>query len=46
MKNEYYIPNTSGKRISFDEKEYIFTEAHSEPGMVKAGGGRKMENHL
>ena len=24
-----------------DEKEYIFTEAHSEPGMVKAGSRRK-----
>lgn len=26
MKNEYYIPNTSGERISFDGKEYIFAE--------------------
>lgn len=26
MSNEYYIPNTSGKRISFDGKEYIFAE--------------------
>lgn len=23
MKNEYYIPNTSGEKISFDGKEYI-----------------------
>lgn len=26
MKNEYYIPNTSGERIAFDGKEYIFAE--------------------
>lgn len=26
MKEEYYIPNTSGERISFDGKEYIFAE--------------------
>ena len=26
MKSEYYIPNTSGERISFDGKEYIFAE--------------------
>jgi hypothetical protein len=26
VKEEYYIPNTSGERISFDGKEYIFAE--------------------
>lgn len=26
MKEEYYIPNTSGEKISFDGKEYIFAE--------------------
>lgn len=26
MKDEYYIPNTSGEKISFDGKEYILAE--------------------
>lgn len=26
MKEEYYIPNTSGEKISFDGKEYILAE--------------------
>ena len=26
MKEEYFIPNTSGEKISFDGKEYIFAE--------------------
>lgn len=26
MEDEYYIPNTSGEKISFDGKEYIFAE--------------------
>ena len=26
MKQEYYVPNTSGEKISFGGKEYIFAE--------------------
>ena len=36
MSNEYYIPNTSGERIAFGGKDYIFAEdLHDEISLLE-----------